>query len=42
MLMWPDYPEWAVTAWLRFEYRLRVTVCLLALAGLILFPGWWS
>jgi hypothetical protein len=40
--MWPDYPPWAVTTWLKFEYRLRVAICLLALAAMILNPGWWA
>jgi hypothetical protein len=38
---WPAYPDWAVTRWLRFEYRLRLIICGLALAALILDPAWW-
>lgn len=40
--MWPEYPPWAVTTWLKFEYRLRVVICLAALGTFILYPGWWQ
>jgi len=41
MNLWPSYPEWAVTRWLRFEYRLRITLVWLMIAAMILNPYWW-